>query len=108
VTATCHRQHRQGRSTALWWCCVLLLGAFALQPPQSLAVEEELRAPGWSMVEVDGPEPAPDDFPPCILAGLTDNCAAPDGRSVCPIGRSTRFARHPALTALNPRAPPAL
>jgi hypothetical protein len=107
VTDARDRQQPCWRNTPLWWCALLLLGALALQPPQSVAVEEELRAPGWSMAEVDGPEPAPDDFSPGALTGLTDSCADLDTRSACPIGGSTHFARHPALTALNPRAPPA-
>jgi hypothetical protein len=94
-------------ASPVWWCVLLLLGALALQSPQSVAVEEELRAPGWGVAELDKPESAPDDLPPGVLSGLPDACSQFSHGEPAPKAREPHFSSNPALCALNPRAPPA-
>lgn len=108
MTITGDRLRSRRHGNLLVCCLAFLLGALALQHPQSLAVEEELRSAAFSAAEADGPEPAVDDPPLDIL--VLSAIATREASQPAPSATRARRAvvlRNPALNALRPRAPPA-
>ena len=85
----------------------LLIGVFALPSPDSVAVEEEPRSPGWSVIEADGAEPCIDDVPPGLGDTAIDAAVEFRTHHLAPARRNTSAAPHPALVARDTRAPPA-
>lgn len=85
---------------------LLLLALLGLQLPEVVAVEDEVRTPGWDLLEADAPEPSADDgdsWIPVLGATAVDPGAGSSRRVVVdtPIARA-----HPARTEQSPRAPP--
>ena len=84
----------------------MLVALLALQLPQALAVQEELRGAEWTLGLTEGMDAGEDDSS-CSLAALPVflTLSAEDGDQTLE-RLQAESCRHPALAPQGPRAPP--
>jgi hypothetical protein len=94
------------RTARLACYTAMLVALLALQVPQALAVQEELRGAEWTLGLTEGIDAGGDDSP-CSLAGLPLLPTLPARGSKKTLEhRQAEPCRHPALAPQGPRAPP--